>query len=73
MGPARRLALAWTERTSSRAVSAGDPARIGYGGQLIERALPYSLGAETSYVLDEDGVRCTINLPLDKSRPRKAR
>jgi two-component system, chemotaxis family, CheB/CheR fusion protein len=36
----------------------------GYGRKLIERALPYSLGARTSYQLDSKGVRCSIELPL---------
>ncbi|WP_133501720.1 PAS domain S-box protein [Cognatilysobacter terrigena] len=41
-----------------------DEARWGYGRELIERALPYQLNAETRYALDEDGVRCTIRVPL---------
>jgi PAS domain S-box-containing protein len=32
----------------------------GYGGELIERALPYQLGARTRYQLESDGVHCTI-------------
>jgi hypothetical protein len=38
----------------------------GYGRELIERALPYALGAETDYELGESGVRCTIHLPLSR-------
>lgn len=37
----------------------------GYGRELIERALPYQLGAETTYALGPDGVRCTIEMPVD--------
>ncbi|WP_334656927.1 PAS domain S-box protein [Sphingomonas panaciterrae] len=41
------------------------PARGGgYGRELIERALPYQLGAKTSYELGADGVRCTITVPI---------
>jgi PAS domain S-box-containing protein len=40
--------------------------RRGYGQELIERALPYSLNAETRYELDETGLQCTIALPLTK-------
>jgi PAS domain S-box-containing protein len=40
--------------------------RRGYGRELIERALPYSLSAETRYELEEAGLRCTIALPLTK-------
>ena len=36
----------------------------GYGRELIERALPYQLGAETTYEFGVDGVRCTIEMPI---------
>ena len=36
----------------------------GYGRELIERALPYQLGARTSYAFEADGVHCTIVLPV---------
>jgi PAS domain S-box-containing protein len=45
--------------------------RQGYGRELIERALPYSLNAETCYQLDETGLRCTISLPLTKEGPKE--
>lgn len=38
--------------------------RSGYGRELIERALPYQLGAETIYELGPEGLSCTITLPL---------
>ncbi|MCZ0961065.1 sensor histidine kinase [Paracoccus benzoatiresistens] len=41
--------------------------RRGYGRELIERALPYQLKAETSYELAPGGVRCTIILPLSSA------
>jgi PAS domain S-box-containing protein len=59
----RHLALAWTE--SGVDVQPGEVTRRGYGRQLIERALSYSLHAETEFVLGEDGVRCRIQLPLE--------
>ncbi|HUD95318.1 sensor histidine kinase [Sphingobium sp.] len=40
----------------------------GYGRELIERALPYQLGAETSYGFTEDGVHCTISVPVAMDR-----
>ncbi|HZX79382.1 MAG TPA: PAS domain-containing protein [Lysobacter sp.] len=43
--------------------------RRGYGRELIERALPYQLQAETHYHLGEDGVHCTIRVPLARRRP----
>ena len=36
----------------------------GAGRELIERALPYQLGARTSFVMAPDGVHCTIRLPV---------
>ncbi|MCA1941780.1 MAG: sensor histidine kinase, partial [Caenispirillum bisanense] len=59
-----RLELDWTE--SGVALPAPAPAGIrrGYGRRLIERALPYSLGARTEFTLDERGLRCRIDLPL---------
>ncbi len=36
----------------------------GQGRELIERALPYQLAAETTYVMEADGVHCTIAMPI---------
>ncbi len=36
----------------------------GYGRELIERALPYQLGAKTSYAFTTDGLRCVIAVPI---------
>ena len=44
-------------------VSAPSPGG-GYGRELIERALPYQLGARTTYELGADGVICTITAPV---------
>jgi PAS domain S-box-containing protein len=58
------LQLTWIEE---RPVCVAVPQdRRGYGQELIERALPYSLNAETRYELDETGLQCTISLPLTK-------
>lgn len=40
------------------------PKRGGYGRELIEHALPYQLGAKTSFELGPYGVQCVIELPL---------
>lgn len=69
-GGARRLALRWVEHADGDAIDI-DPERRGYGRELIERALPYALGAETSYDLTPGGARCTIDLPLDKTHSRR--
>ncbi|MCT8266297.1 PAS domain-containing protein [Afifella sp. JA880] len=64
-----RLVLRWIEdgihlrREGERANSGG------YGRELIEKALPYSLGAKTSFDLTETGLHCCIDLPVSKQQP----
>ena len=36
----------------------------GQGRELIERALPYQLSAQTTYDLTRDGVHCTISVAV---------
>jgi two-component sensor histidine kinase len=36
------------------------------GRELIERALPYQFGAQTTFALEPDGVHCTISLPTSE-------
>lgn len=58
----QRLDLCWRERGAEVA-----PSRVasgGYGLDLIEHALPYDLGAATCFVFLEDGIECSIGLPL---------
>jgi PAS domain S-box-containing protein len=68
----RRLTFEWIE--SGVEVKFADGAAVvqggGYGRQLIEKSLPYSLKAKTSYDLGPDGLRCTIDLPLARPRAR---
>lgn len=61
------LDLHWEESARSGSETT-ETARCegGYGRELIERALPYSLGAETSYEILDGGVRCRISLPLNE-------
>jgi two-component system CheB/CheR fusion protein len=58
----RRLALEWRE-SGVRAVDL-KPSRSGFGRELIERGLPYELGASTSLEFARGGVKATIELPL---------
>jgi two-component sensor histidine kinase len=58
------LRLSWIEACPVCVVPERN--RRGYGRELIERGLPYSLSAETAYELDETGLQCTISLPLTK-------
>ncbi len=75
--PGARLAVAWgieghgatrcarlEWRESGVAMPEGGPKRMGYGCELITRALPYQLGAETNLEFGPDGVRCRIMVPL---------
>ena len=62
---AGRLVIDWRE-SGVAMPDGGTPARRGYGTELITRALPYQLGASTTYELAEDGVRCTIEIPLKR-------
>jgi len=63
------LLLSWIEERAVGVAVRRD--RRGYGRELIERALPYSLNAETRYELDDAGLRCTIALPLTGEGPKE--
>jgi PAS domain S-box-containing protein len=65
-----RLALKWEEVGGQPPKTGGD-ARRGYGRELIEQALPYSLNAKTSVEHDAAGLRCTIDMPLERNRSRR--
>jgi PAS domain S-box-containing protein len=58
----RRARLEWRE--SGVAMPEGGRMRRGYGSELIERALPYQLGATTKLEFGPDGVRCEIIVPI---------
>jgi len=59
----RRLRVEWQETGVTNIPDAkAEPRGGGYGRELIERALPYQLGARTSYGFGPDGVRCTIEV-----------
>lgn len=61
-GRGKRMALNWVE--SDIRVEPQRLSRRGYGRELIENALAYALQGRTEYVLDLDGLRCRIELPL---------
>jgi PAS domain S-box-containing protein len=66
--PHRHLVLEWKERGLQLAPQQQEFAHRGQGVELIEEALPYTLGARTSLKLQESGVVCVIDLPLDKTQ-----
>ncbi len=57
------LALRWSERGVH---IKSEPLQKGYGMELIERALPYQLGATTSVAFEPNGVQCKIVVPLSR-------
>ena len=56
------LRLRWTE--SGVSVTTSAPRPTGFGRKLIEEALPYEIGATTSFNLKPGGIECLILLPL---------
>jgi PAS domain S-box-containing protein len=57
-----RVVLEWAENNVH--MPAGRHERKGYGSQLIERALPYQLGAKTALEFNDNGIRCLIEVPF---------
>lgn len=63
-GAGRRLSLAWREQ-GVRALNTA-PAHVGFGRDLIERGLPYDLGAETLLEFSPGGLQCVIDIPTSE-------
>jgi two-component system, chemotaxis family, CheB/CheR fusion protein len=62
-----RLHIDWRETDVSMPRDDGAPQGKGHGRELIEKALPYQLDAETHFELGNQGVRCTISIPVSTS------
>lgn len=60
----QQILIEWRESGISPPAASVPDINCGYGRLLIEKALPYSLGAQTTYELGADQLICTINLPL---------
>ena len=58
--------LDWKESGVTLPGADGPARRRGYGRELIERSLPYQLGAETALLFEPDGVRCTIGIEVEE-------
>jgi two-component sensor histidine kinase len=56
------VVLQWQER-SVQMPPEEQRRRRGYGTELIKRALPYQLSAETELEFCPDGVRCVVRVP----------
>jgi PAS domain S-box-containing protein len=60
------LHVDWRETGVSMPDRSACTARSGDGRELIEQALPYQLGARTRFEFEEDGVHCTLSLPISR-------
>jgi two-component sensor histidine kinase len=58
--------LHWRWSESGVGTAAPAAQRRGFGQELIERVLPYELGARTHLTFAPGGVRCEIELPLNE-------
>jgi PAS domain S-box-containing protein len=70
LGPQQMVRLEWRECGVAMPPDDGRRRR-GYGTELIERALPYQLKAQTCLEFRADGVRCVIGVPLLATAPRE--
>jgi two-component sensor histidine kinase len=61
-----RVSLSWRETNVDMTGSPLAPRRKGYGRELIERALPHQLNATTKLEFTAEGVRCLVELPLER-------
>jgi len=66
-GPQETARLEWQE--TGLTLPEAEPARKGYGRELIERALPYQLKAATRLEFRPIGVYCVIAVPISESIP----
>ncbi|MBW9091972.1 PAS domain S-box protein [Rhizobium wenxiniae] len=62
-----RLHIDWLETGVTMPLAGAKAQGGGQGRELIERALPYQLKAQTSFDLGPDGVHCTITIPVSQS------
>jgi two-component sensor histidine kinase len=62
----RAPTLRWRWVESNVHIAQTAPRRRGFGSELIERLLPYELGAVTRYAIADDGARCEIDLPINE-------
>lgn len=61
------LRIDWRESGVDMASSELHARGSGEGRELIEKALPYQLGARTRYTIGATGVHCTISVPVSAS------
>jgi PAS domain S-box-containing protein len=59
----RHIDLCWAEFGR---LSHAEPVTPGYGRQLVERAIPHTLGGEVRHALAEEGIRWEFRLPFSR-------
>ena len=69
VGAEPRLQVDWRESGVALTQVVDRRSGGGYGRELIVRALPYQLGADTTYEITGDGVHCTIDVPISEVQP----
>lgn len=67
-----RLHIEWRESGVRMPPPGSAPQGSGQGRELIEKALPYQLNAETRLQMTADGVLCTITVPVSERTPQEA-
>lgn len=65
-GAHRRLMLHWSETRNQPCQAIGQSR--GFGRELLERALPYSLGATIALAIGSTGVQCQIDIPVPETQ-----
>ena len=68
IGEEPRLQMDWRESGVALTQVVDRRSGGGYGRELIVRALPYQLGADTTYEITADGVHCTIDVPISTAQ-----
>jgi two-component sensor histidine kinase len=58
--------LDWKESGVEMPPVGAKPQGSGQGRELIERVLPYQFEAHTTFVMEADGVHCTVSLPVSE-------
>jgi PAS domain S-box-containing protein len=79
--PDGRVSVSWERRSSGDATASltiswreiggppmAAPTQFGYGTSLIRDLIPHELGGTVDLVFASDGVRCRIEIPLERSR-----
>ena len=61
------LHIDWRESGVRMPPPGAAPQGTGQGRELIEKALPYQFGAQTSFELGPDGAHCTLSIPVSAS------